>query len=69
MLVVKNNIKSYREKMGLSQYELGKKVGLTRRGVLYIENHSKNIRMNNAFKFAIALGVDISELFYYEEEE
>lgn len=68
MLVVKNNIKLYREKLGLSQYELAKKVGLTRRGILYIENHSKNIRMDNAFKIAGALGADISEVFYVEEE-
>ena len=68
MLVVKNNIKLYREKLGLSQYELAKKGGLTTRGVLYIENHSKNIRMDNAFKIARALGEDISEVFYFEEE-
>lgn len=62
-IVLANNIKYYREKQGLTQYQLAKKVGLTRRGIMAIENKQLDLRMSNALKISNVLNVRIDLLF------
>lgn len=61
--MIENKIKYYRNKAGLTQYELAKLVGLTRRGILQIEKEQQDIRVSNAIKLAQALGTSVEELF------
>lgn len=61
-----NIIREVREKNKLSQYELAKKSGLTRRGILQIEKHKRDPRLSNAYKIAKALNCSIEEIFIFE---
>lgn len=56
-------IKKYREKAGLTQEQLAKKVGITQVYLCYLENgQKKNPSIPLLRKIAIALGVNINDL-------
>lgn len=65
--MIQNKIREYRIMLGLSQFELAKKIGITRRGLLYIEKHSKDIKLSTAYKIAKSLNRNIDEVFCYIE--
>ncbi len=65
--MIENKIKYYRNKVGLTQYELAKLVGLTRRGILQIEKEQQDIKVSNAIKLAKALRTSVEELFVFSD--
>lgn len=64
--MVKNYVKIYRNKMNLSQKELGELVGVSRQTINSIEkmNYSPSIFL--CLKLAQVLNVKIDDLFYLE---
>lgn len=62
--MVKNRIKELRTAKGLTQYQLAHKVGLTRRGLLFIEKHYSDVRISVALALAKELSVRVEDLFY-----
>lgn len=66
-ILIKNHIKEYRKKEGLTQYELAQKIDLTRRGVIYLENHAKDINLSTAMKLSKVLKVSIDDLFEMDD--
>lgn len=62
-----NNIKHYRNKSGLTQEELGTKIGTTKLTISRYEN-GRLPKVDVAFKLADALNVDIDDLFFRDED-
>lgn len=66
LTVIENKIKFYRNKAELTQYQLAKMVGMTRRGILQIEKKQQDIKVSHALKLAQVLGVSVEDLFIYQ---
>lgn len=66
MFLLSNKMKELRKEYNLTQYQLAKITGLTRRGILQIEKYNQDISLSNAFKIANAFGKRIEEVFAYE---
>ncbi len=64
---MKNLVRQYREAKNLTQYQLAKKVGLTRRGILTLEKGASAPRLDNAVRIAKVLDVDLDVLFCVDE--
>ena len=64
---MKNLVRQYREAKNLTQYQLAKKVGLTRRGILTLEKGASTPRLDNAVRIAKVLDVDLDVLFCVDE--
>ncbi|MCI6157224.1 MAG: helix-turn-helix domain-containing protein [Peptoniphilaceae bacterium] len=64
--MIENKIKFYRNKAELTQYQLAKMVGMTRRGILQIEKKQQDIKVSHALKLAQVLGVSVEDLFIYQ---
>lgn len=61
---MKNNIKTYREKLNLTQEELAKKSGVSRVVISQLENDSRDVITNKTMiKIAQALEKTVSEIF------
>ncbi|MDF2628108.1 MAG: Transcriptional regulator, family [Symbiobacteriaceae bacterium] len=60
---VKNNIRSLREALGMTQEDVAKQVGVTRQTIIAIENDKYNPTLNLAFKLARLFGRPIEEIF------
>lgn len=65
---MKNNIRSFRKEMKLSQEELAIKCGVTRQTINAIEQNKYDPTLALAFKLSIQLNIQIDKLFQYEEE-
>ena len=65
--MLKNRIKEYRKKFGLTQEELANEVDVTRQTVISLENGKYIASLQLAFKLARFFKVSIEELFIYEE--
>ncbi len=61
-IFIGRKIRVEREKMGVSQEELGKLAKVHRTYVGMVERGEKNITIQNLRKFAIALGVQVRDL-------
>lgn len=61
-MIVKNRIRELREARGLTQEDLGEKVGRTKHQILRLENGSVKLDLETADKVAVALGVTLAEL-------
>lgn len=66
LTMIENKIKFYRNKAELTQYQLAKMVGMTRRGILQIEKKQQDIKVSHALKLAQVLGVSVEDLFIYQ---
>ena len=64
-LILKNNLKSVRQKKGLSQEELAKMVGTTRQTIISIEKNLFNPSAKLAMLLCIALDEKFENLFYF----
>ena len=64
-LILKNNIKSARQKKGLSQEELAKIVGTTRQTIISIEKNLFNPSAKLALLLCVALDEKFENLFYF----
>lgn len=62
-----NNIKKYRESMGMSQAQLGNHLGVSRACISQWENTNTLPRMTSLQKMASLFGCEVSDLFSTEE--
>ena len=60
---LKNRIEQYRKPLGLSQYRLGKKIGVSRTSINLIETEKTVPTLMTAVNIANALGVCIYKVF------
>lgn len=64
---MKNKVKEYREKLGMTQEDLALKSNVSRPTISMIENHVvDNIESNTMLKIAKALNKDIGDIFFSE---
>ena len=61
-MTIGGNIKNAREKAGLSQKELAKKMGVTPQTLSMYEKNRRNPKLSTIRKFAEAIGVTLSEI-------
>ena len=66
-LILKNRLKEVRKKLGLSQSELAKIVGVSRNTISSIEVGQFNPSAKLALILCIALDKKFDELFYFDE--
>lgn len=66
-LILKNRLKETRKKLGLSQSELAKMVGVSRNTISSIEVGQFNPSAKLALILCIALDKTFEELFYFDE--
>ena len=62
------NIKSYRRTLGLTQAELGSKIGIDQRQVAYIENGHCFPSLQTLLKFAEIFECELKNIFEFETE-
>ena len=60
---MKNELKSLREKEGISQEELARKLGVTRQTIIAIEKGKYDPSLRLAFKISKFFGKPIEEIF------
>lgn len=65
---MKNRIKEFRSKRGITQEELAQSVDVARETILYLEQGKYNPSLNLAYLVAKKLKVPLDELFIFEEE-
>lgn len=58
-----DSVRKQRKRIGLSQEELADKAGLHRTYIGMVERAEKNITLKNIEKIAMALGININDLF------
>ncbi|AMB93794.1 helix-turn-helix transcriptional regulator [Aerococcus sanguinicola] len=63
-----NHVRSYRQKLGISQAELARRVEVARQTINLIENDKYNPSLDLCLRLAHALGTDLNQLFWNEEE-
>lgn len=61
-LILGQNIKALREKMGLTQNDLADYVGVRREVISYYENGSRDIPLENLNKIADLFGIELADL-------
>jgi putative transcriptional regulator len=65
-MVLKNNLKEFRQKKGFTQEELGKNVDVSRQTIISIERYRYKPSLELAMKIAENLNVKIEKLFYFD---
>ena len=63
-----NRIKELRKEKNITQDELGTAVGVTRQTVISLEIGKYNASLQLAYKIAKYFGMQIEEVFLFEEE-
>jgi putative transcriptional regulator len=66
---IRNNIKSFRVEFGMTQQQLGNKVGLTRQSIIAIEAGKYSPSLETAFRIAKVFGVPLEALFRYDPSD
>jgi DNA-binding XRE family transcriptional regulator len=66
---LRTRIKELREKLGLTQEELAKKVGVRRETVVFIEKGDYNCSIRLAHALARELGTTLDRLFIWEDTD
>ena len=66
---MQNNVKKLREKRGLTQKELGSRLGVSRQAINAIETGKFDPSIWLAYDLARLFGVTIEELFLFKEED
>ena len=66
---MKNRMKELRERDGLTQEQLSKKVGVSRQSIVAIETGKYNPSLELAFKIAKEFQCSIEDVFIFEEED
>jgi putative transcriptional regulator len=62
---VTNDIRALRERKGLTQAELAKRVGVTRQTLIAIEQGKYSPSLELAFQISREFGVALDEVFHY----
>jgi putative transcriptional regulator len=65
---MKTRIKELREKLGLTQEDLAKKVDVTRQTILYLEKGKYNPSLRLAYKISRVLNAKIEDIFSFDDE-
>lgn len=65
---MKTKIQELRKQRKVTQEELADAVSVTRQTIISLENEKYNASLQLAFKIAIFFGMQIEEVFLYEEE-
>jgi len=66
---VRNKVKNLREQLGLTQKELGERVGVSRQAINAIETGKFDPSIWLAYSLARFFGVSIEALFLFREED
>tara|TARA_B100000767_G_C19425534_1_gene393755 strand:- start:175 stop:375 length:201 start_codon:yes stop_codon:yes gene_type:complete len=66
-MVLKNNLKEFRQKNGYTQEEFGKCLDVSRQTIISIERYRYKPSLELGIKMAALLQVKVEELFYFEE--
>lgn len=74
MIDIGKNIKEIRVKKGLTQEELGKRIGISKQGICLYENNKRKLTIETIENIARALGVSQYDILkrgaaYYQETE
>ena len=64
---MRNNIRELRKKLGLTQEELARTLGVTRQTINSIENDKYNPTLELAMKLAKTLGAPVEQVFFLDE--
>ena len=64
-----NRLKEFRAAMGINQQELGKLAGVSRQTISLIERGDYSPSVALALKLAKICGVQVEDIFQYEEDE
>lgn len=64
-----NRLKEYRARIGVNQQEMGKLVGVSRQTISQIERGDYSPSITLALKIVKVLGVNVEDVFRYEEDE
>jgi putative transcriptional regulator len=65
---MKNRIREFREKFGITQEALAQKVDVTRQTILFLEKGKYNPSLRLAYKIARLFNVKIESIFSFEDE-
>ena len=65
---MKTRIKEFREKRGITQEALAKKVDVTRQTILFLEKGKYNPSLRLAYKISRQLNAKIEDVFSFEDE-
>jgi len=65
---MKTRMKEFREKLGITQEALAKKVDVTRQTILFLEKGKYNPSLRLAYKISHVLNVKIEDIFSFEDE-
>lgn len=66
---LRNHIKQHRARLNLTQEDLAVRVGVRRQTILAIEKGYYDPSASLAFRIARQLGMDIGDLFQWDDEE
>ncbi len=66
---MQTRIKELRAKLGLTQEDLAKSVGVRRETIVFLEKGKYNPSLKLAYKVAQTLGTTIDELFIFGDED
>jgi len=61
-------MKEFREKLGITQEILARKVDVTRQTILFLEKGKYNPSLRLAYKISRALNTKIEDIFSFEDE-
>jgi putative transcriptional regulator len=65
---MRTRMKELREKLGITQEVLAKKVDVTRQTILFLEKGKYNPSLRLAYKIARLFNVKIEDIFSFEDE-
>ncbi len=65
---MKNEIKAWRKKRGVTQEELARALGVTRQTIISLENGRYTASLPLAHAIAVFFDTTIDEIFIFEEE-
>ena len=66
---MKTRMKEYREKTGITQEQLAKKVGVARQTILFMEKGKYNPSLRLAYQISRELNTKIDDLFSFDDEK
>lgn len=67
LVILKTNIKEYREKTNMKQIDLAEKIGVRRETIVHLENGRYNPSLKMAMDIAKVFNATVEELFKFED--
>ncbi len=66
---MKTRMREYREKIGITQEQLAKKIGVARQTILFMEKGKYSPSLRLAYKISVELNAKIEDIFSFEDEK